>query len=147
MIYGRFDRKIMTIKKSKNTPISPPFLNHTNFSWTIFFTELSWNPHFTYYANFLHLLLDLPNFVSLTITNSFIFNLVYTTRVNLIEWLNWNYKKLLKCVDISDVLHGNLDNKKIYEFPNIPTISPPYPRRIKLQYLIKWVSPTNPLCS
>ena len=55
--------------------------------------------------------------------NSFIFDLAYYTRlVNLILLLNLNYKRLLKCVDITNFLHTNLNYEKA---KNVP-LPPPY---------------------
>ena len=40
------------------------------------------------------------------------FDVAYTTRTNLILWLNLNYKKLLKCVDTTEFLCINLNFEK-----------------------------------
>ena len=62
---------------------------------------------FIYYPNYL--LLYQPNIVSLPTPNLFIFDIAYTTHINLISPSNLNYKKVLKCVGTTNFVHPNLN--------------------------------------
>ena len=63
---------------------------------------------FTYYPNFTD-----PVLYHYPPNNSFTFDLANTTCINIVLWLNLNYKKLLKCVFIINFLRMNLKYKTL----------------------------------
>ena len=70
-----------------------------------------------YYPNYL--LLENPNFVSLPTPNSLIFDLAYTTCINLNLWSNDKFR--LKCADTSNFLWTNLNYGNTKTVPIAPT--------------------------